>query len=205
MIDAGVDISAGDYDGRTALHLAASEGQVKATELLLTNGANVNAADRFGNTPLQDAERGKGKNYRLVVQQLLEEGAVSGTSNDRFVGAPLQTSMKVSLPLLCQDGLWDFAEAWFPTTDGLEFISNGNVHYGKSVVTSFDPSQTLDIRSNSTKSVMGRCYESKKPEIISSVNEHDFGSYHDDAAKAGMYNVSCIMYHVSPIATVRQD
>jgi ankyrin repeat protein len=44
-----------DYDGRTPLHLAASEGAIATTEWLLKQDVDVNAVDRFGRTPLMDA------------------------------------------------------------------------------------------------------------------------------------------------------
>jgi lysophospholipase len=46
-----------DYDGRTPLHLASSEGQIECVEYLLLNGANVHALDKFNHTPLFDAVR----------------------------------------------------------------------------------------------------------------------------------------------------
>ena len=42
-----------DYDKRTPLHLAASEGSYKVAEWLLENKADVNALDRFKRTPLE--------------------------------------------------------------------------------------------------------------------------------------------------------
>ncbi|KAF3444329.1 hypothetical protein FNV43_RR14019 [Rhamnella rubrinervis] len=44
-----------DYDNRTALHLAASEGHASIVELLLHYKANVNLKDRWQRTPLTDA------------------------------------------------------------------------------------------------------------------------------------------------------
>jgi hypothetical protein len=61
-----------DYDRRTPLHLAASEGAYKVTEWLIKKGADVNALDRFGRTPLEDAVRG---DYREVVKLLMDSGA----------------------------------------------------------------------------------------------------------------------------------
>lgn len=61
-----------DYDRRTPLHLAASDGAYKVTEWLIKKGADVNALDRFGRTPLEDAVRG---DYREVVKLLMDNGA----------------------------------------------------------------------------------------------------------------------------------
>jgi integrin-linked kinase len=44
---AGVSVNATDYDKRTALHLAASEGHVLVVEGLLAWHADVNAVDRM--------------------------------------------------------------------------------------------------------------------------------------------------------------
>ncbi|CAN0824782.1 Integrin-linked protein kinase 1 [Linum grandiflorum] len=51
----GVPPNLSDYDKRTALHLASSEGRVGIVRLLLEKGANVNSLDRWGRTPLSDA------------------------------------------------------------------------------------------------------------------------------------------------------
>lgn len=54
----GVDLATGDYDNRTALHLAAATNQLGVLEYLLKDpGVMVNAVDRFGGTPLEDAIR----------------------------------------------------------------------------------------------------------------------------------------------------
>lgn len=57
MIESGADVNAGDYDGRTALHLAAAEGQSEAVAYLVERGANPRSRDRWGGTPVDDAER----------------------------------------------------------------------------------------------------------------------------------------------------
>ncbi|MEM6850792.1 MAG: glutaminase A [Pseudomonadota bacterium] len=55
LIAQGVNLNEPDYDGRTALHLAASDGRLAMARYLIRHGAGVDCADRWGNTPLDDA------------------------------------------------------------------------------------------------------------------------------------------------------
>ena len=61
MYASGVDLSASDYDKRSTLHLAASNGHLDIVKYLIANGrdpvAMKKATDRFGNTPFDDAVR----------------------------------------------------------------------------------------------------------------------------------------------------
>ena len=65
-------IDAGDYDRRTSLHLAASEGHSHVVSWLIANGADVGVRDRFGNTPLHDAMRHK---HNVVLGILRDAGS----------------------------------------------------------------------------------------------------------------------------------
>jgi len=56
-VNTGVDPNESDYDGRTALHLAASEGNMQILEYLVNIKANIMCRDRFNGTPLEDAVR----------------------------------------------------------------------------------------------------------------------------------------------------
>ena len=58
-----------DYDNRTLLHLAASEGAVAAAEWLIASGVDISAVDRFGRTPLMEALV---HNHSPVAQILLQ-------------------------------------------------------------------------------------------------------------------------------------
>ncbi|KAK9831937.1 hypothetical protein WJX81_001333 [Elliptochloris bilobata] len=54
----GVEADDGDFHGRTALHLAASNGHLATVRrLVLGHGAGVNVTDRYGGTPALDAVR----------------------------------------------------------------------------------------------------------------------------------------------------
>jgi lysophospholipase len=55
----GGDYSIADYNGRTPLHIAASEGHHLLVEEMLHEGASVHQRDRQGNTPLVDAVTNK--------------------------------------------------------------------------------------------------------------------------------------------------
>lgn len=51
------DINESDYEGRTALHIAASEGHLNIVKYLVNHGSDVDIKDSRGNTALDDAIR----------------------------------------------------------------------------------------------------------------------------------------------------
>jgi hypothetical protein len=71
-------IDDGDYDQRTALHLAASNGRLTVVACLVDElGANVSPIDRWGGTPLDDAVRHSHTNVREFLEN---KGACRGVS-----------------------------------------------------------------------------------------------------------------------------
>ena len=54
-LDAGVDINAANGQGQTALHAAALKGYDQVVQFLADHGANLEAKDKRGNTPLDEA------------------------------------------------------------------------------------------------------------------------------------------------------
>ena len=74
-----IDVNQGDYDKRTAIHLAASEGLLEVVTCLVTElGADPSPVDRWGNTPLDDAVRSK---HEHVAAFLRSNGGVQGEAS----------------------------------------------------------------------------------------------------------------------------
>jgi glutaminase len=59
LVVQGAGLDGADYDGRTPLHLAASEGREEVVAYMLSEGVNRSPIDRWGNVPLDDARRGE--------------------------------------------------------------------------------------------------------------------------------------------------
>merc|ERR1712100_265184 len=80
---AGIDLYAKDYDDRTALHLAASEGHPECVQFLINacpkdkRDKCINAKDRWGGTPLGDAIEGGNQS---CIKLLKDAGGTSTTN-----------------------------------------------------------------------------------------------------------------------------
>jgi glutaminase len=100
-IDAeGASVNACDYDQRSALHLAAAEGHESAVSFLLDARADVNAQDRWGGTPLKDAERG----WYVSVMKLLQRrgGTKPGSGSSLITGTSTPDLIETELgEMLC--------------------------------------------------------------------------------------------------------
>ena len=97
----GVDLSARDEQGRTALHEAVRSFDTAGIRRLVTAGVNLNAQDAAGRTPLHELEnasygpmmgRPSSAQRKAVWDELLEAGANSALQDQRgAVPAPIKS------------------------------------------------------------------------------------------------------------------
>ena len=115
LITYNANVGAADYDGRTALHLAACEGHVETVKYLLSIGADYKCTDRFGNTPLEDAVRhhfDRPSSATLVQAALREKGASLMNCNTDYSSVLCDCAARGDLErlkVLCNNGV-DVAE-----------------------------------------------------------------------------------------------
>lgn len=76
LVANGVDLDEADYDGRTCIHLASSEGHQEVVAFLLGKNVNANPSDRWGGTPLDDAKRHNHKNICSMLEKYNKKGEV---------------------------------------------------------------------------------------------------------------------------------
>ncbi|KAF8408132.1 hypothetical protein HHK36_007274 [Tetracentron sinense] len=80
-------VHARDYDNRTPLHVASLHGWIDVSKCLLEFGADVNAQDRWKNTPLADAE---GAKKHIMIELLRSYGGLSyGQNGSHFEPKPV--------------------------------------------------------------------------------------------------------------------
>src|SRR5580698_1123559 len=88
LLDHGAQASATNK-GLTALHLAARGGETRIAKLLIAHGADVNARDDGGSTPIEEAAwRGE----TAMVRLLIEKGADAGIANPQNGVTPLHAA-----------------------------------------------------------------------------------------------------------------
>lgn len=80
-------VQARDYDNRTPLHVAALHGWIDVAKCLIEYGADVNAQDRWRNTPLADAEGAK--KYGMIELLKTYGGLSYGQNGSHFEPRPV--------------------------------------------------------------------------------------------------------------------
>ncbi|KJH44037.1 ankyrin repeat protein [Dictyocaulus viviparus] len=81
----GTNMEVADYDGRTALHIAASEGHEQIIKFLLcVNKVKHNPQDRWGRTPLEDARLFNHPRCAFVLETYCAKKSHSYTESDQI-------------------------------------------------------------------------------------------------------------------------
>lgn len=75
----GIDPNCRNYDRRTPLHVAASEGLHLVAGMLVEFGADIAATDRWGNTPLDEARRCGCKPLVRILEQARDAAAAASS------------------------------------------------------------------------------------------------------------------------------
>ena len=97
LLALGADIDIRNYKGKTGLHYAAKAGFLNVIHLLIENGADLDAPDNDGETPLFEAIRSTIKSrekQRAAVEALLSKGANPNVKN-RKGQTPLQVAKRM--------------------------------------------------------------------------------------------------------------
>ena len=71
LIAKGIPVPAGNFDSRTALHLAAAEGNLETVKLLINYNHPLNVRDRWKSTPLDEAKRENRTSVYNFIKKLL--------------------------------------------------------------------------------------------------------------------------------------
>lgn len=184
LIAAGANVNSCDYDMRTPLHLAASEGHLELVKLLVSSGATVNAADRFGNNALVDAMRG-GK--KAVSRFLVAQGAERDLSDVKLLRRTRDfgTAIQQTLPVLADNGNWDFVEAWVMDSTGAKLLVEDAYSPNSSATQAFASFRKESEDHSVAPDVVSRVASSLKPQWLSKLTKEDLGARFEEATKAG--------------------
>ena len=210
LYNCGVDINKVDYDGRSALNVAAGEGHASTVEWLLKHGAKVNTTDRFGNTPLGDASRSRSKQKHVVMQLLITHGAQLESSEWEIRYDPLLTgSILRSLSYILQRGHAVYIEAWLPNEDEREFqlleSSLATKEKASASLATFTSAPADSTYTNSTSNLMGKAWSTKQPVVFNDITEKDMPSRYKQAKEAGLRSgvILPVMYNDKPFAVLK--
>ncbi len=90
-LNGGLSVDSGDYDRRTALHLACAEGHLDAVKLLIGEyKARTDLKDRFGHFPLDDAV----SHHREDVLMYLRSVNASSSAGDKHEAKLIQAAYR---------------------------------------------------------------------------------------------------------------
>jgi ankyrin repeat protein len=100
LLQCGLNPNCGDYDQRTALHVASAAGDLRSVKILLEKGADPNTLDKFGRTPLLEAVRA---GHVVAAKMLFDRGAKLGFLETERDSVQVERDV---LNLSKSDGAW---------------------------------------------------------------------------------------------------
>ncbi|KAK8641622.1 hypothetical protein V6N13_011012 [Hibiscus sabdariffa] len=150
LLSNGVDPNSRDYDHRTPLHVAASEGLYLMAKLLVEAGASVFTKDRWGNTPLDEGRMCGNKN----LVKLLEDAKTAQLSEFPYRSKEITDKIHPKKCTVFPFHPWDGKEQRRPgivlrishTVEELVATAAEQLHFaGASCVLSEDGGKILDV------------------------------------------------------------
>jgi len=99
----------GDYDRRTALHLAAAEGFPDVVSLLIQHGSSKDSQDRWGRKPVEDARQYRHMDVIALLAPSTEEpvemeNRAAAAQTDSYEKHAASESTDPDSPLLSKEG-----------------------------------------------------------------------------------------------------
>ena len=106
-LNSGGPVDLTDEDGRTLLHCAAGEGQIKVVELLIKRGCRIDPADKNGWTPsIYATACGHVQTVvQLIKQQLSEQYLLDSVDNQGLLHFAAQYGLIHMIEILAEQGL----------------------------------------------------------------------------------------------------
>ncbi|XWS16634.1 hypothetical protein CRYUN_Cryun34aG0107700 [Craigia yunnanensis] len=150
VLSNGIDPNSRDYDHRTPLHVAASEGLYLMAKLLVEAGASVFTKDRWGNTPLDEGRMCGNKN----LIKLLEDAKSTQLSEFPYYAKEITEKMHPKKCTVFPFHPWDAKEQrrhgivlWIPHTieELVKTAAEGIDFPGGSCILSEDAGKILDV------------------------------------------------------------
>ncbi|XP_051117244.1 integrin-linked protein kinase 1-like [Andrographis paniculata] len=200
MLREGMSPNVQDYDNRTALHLAASEGHASIVELLLAYSADVNLRDRWQKTPLADAKLYQHRDICRILEvnggrELIEDHAMPLRHEDEPQENIDISELIVQQSTRIQQGLFGGSEKvkWRGTWVVKTIISQHIYHPEKMVLTAKDNTLLKELRHPNILQFLGSIVHGKEMILITEYLPK--GNLDDILAKKGRLEpLTCLRY-----------
>ncbi|ETW09344.1 hypothetical protein H310_01716 [Aphanomyces invadans] len=215
-----------DYDARSLLHVAASEGHLAIVQFLVEIGANVNLLDRWGNSPLSEAMHFAHTAVATFLRdhQATEHGLGIDADNLAKASNPhgleagiLNKAFEHVLRCVCRKNKWLVGEVFVPITgegNGCELalhnvwcrpvgISNDSTLFKS--LTQFRRARGMMLL-DPGHDLAGRVYSGQQPEWIASLHTTSQSKFFfvPHARKAGLKAVVAVpmVHNLSVVAVL---